>query len=81
MENYLRMETIGEGSFGEVFKALHLNCGVLFAMKRVIHPPAGGMPSTILREVSAMNALDSKYIVKYVHKNTGSFVLRLKWDC
>ncbi|KAJ7791961.1 kinase-like domain-containing protein [Mycena olivaceomarginata] len=55
---------LGEGTFGEVHKAVHTASGRAVALKRILmHNEKEGMPVTALREIKILKALDHPAIV------------------
>lgn len=66
MENYEKIEKIGEGSYGKVYKAHDLKNKRLVAIKKTpVETAYEGVPSTTLREVSLLQMLsESNHIVK-----------------
>lgn len=60
------MTTIGEGTYGQVFKARHRDTGRIYALKKIkLEQEDEGIPSTALREISILKELDHPSIVKY----------------
>ncbi|PXF44076.1 Cyclin-dependent kinase B2-2 [Gracilariopsis chorda] len=65
MENYKRTELLGQGTYGKVFKAQHLQTGKIVALKKtILASDDEGVPATTLREVSILRSLHSPYIVR-----------------
>ncbi|GAX74697.1 hypothetical protein CEUSTIGMA_g2145.t1 [Chlamydomonas eustigma] len=66
MDQYEKMEKIGEGTYGKVYKAKDLVTGKLVALKKTrLEMEEEGVPSTTLREVSLLQMLsESNHIVK-----------------
>lgn len=68
MEHYKRTELLGQGTYGKVYKAQHIETGKVVALKKTfLSKDDEGVPATTLREVSILRSLDSPYVVKYVH--------------
>jgi len=64
MEGYQRTEVLGQGTYGKVYKATHIETGKTVALKKtILTSDDEGVPPTTLREVSILRALDSPYIV------------------
>lgn len=66
--NYRRIEQIGEGTYGQVYRAQCLSTGREVALKkiRVTHPGYFGMPPTIIREIKILKALHHRSMVEMV---------------
>ena len=67
MDKYAKLEKVGEGTFGKVYKAQCKETGRLVALKKTrLEMEEEGVPSTALREVSLLQMLSqSIYIVRY----------------
>jgi cyclin-dependent kinase len=62
MERYQKMEKIGEGTYGVVYKAKDRVTGEIVALKRIrLEAEDEGIPSTAIREISlyVSNVLDN----------------------
>ncbi|MCJ1309739.1 Cyclin-dependent kinase catalytic subunit [Agyrium rufum] len=66
MENYQKIEKIGEGTYGVVYKARDLtHPGRIVALKKIrLEAEDEGVPSTAIREISLLKELDDPNIVK-----------------
>jgi len=65
LENFSRVEKIGEGTYGVVYKAKDNSSGNVVALKRIrLDSEADGVPSTAIREISLLKELDHLNIVK-----------------
>lgn len=86
MENYKRTELLGQGTYGKVYKAQHLETGRVVALKKtILSSDDEGVPPTTLREVSILRSLDSPYVVRleevvHTEARTGSPVLFLVFE-
>jgi serine/threonine protein kinase len=66
-ENFKRLEKLGEGSYGVVFKVLEITTNKIMAMKEIKMNLYGeGISATTLREISILSALNNK---EYGHQN------------
>ena len=65
-ENYKKLKKLGSGTFGHVFKVLHIKSGNIRAMK--IIPKNNLMPGfadkDIIREINIMKNLDHPHVIK-----------------
>lgn len=70
MDRYQRIEkggSIGEGTYGVVYKSLDLTTKQVVALKRIrLETEDDGIPSTALREISVLRELEHPNIVRYV---------------
>ncbi|BFZ17989.1 hypothetical protein BsWGS_21028 [Bradybaena similaris] len=66
MEQYNILGRIGEGAHGIVQKAKHIESGDIVALKKVLlKNPEEGIPNTALREIKALQEIESNpYVVK-----------------
>ena len=65
-ERYEKQETIGEGTYGVVYKGIDKQNGRVVAIKKVKleQEEDEGIPSTTLREVSALKQLTHPNVVE-----------------
>lgn len=64
MENFLKIEKIGEGTYGVVYKGKHKKTGEIVAMKKIrLESDDEGIPSTAIREISLLKELKHPNIV------------------
>ena len=64
MERYERVEKIGEGTYGVVYKARDRSNGVVCALKKIrLADEDEGVPSTAIREISLLKELTHPNIV------------------
>lgn len=64
LEDFLRIEKIGEGTYGVVFKGKNKKTGEIVAMKKIrLESEEEGVPSTAIREISLLKELNHPNIV------------------
>ena len=67
MQKYEKLEKIGEGTYGTVFKAKNRETHEIVALKRVrLDDDDEGVPSSALREICLLKELKHKNIVRFV---------------
>ena len=65
MERYQKIEKIGEGTYGVVYKAKNRQTGELVALKKIrLDAEDEGIPSTAIREISILRELQHPNIVR-----------------
>lgn len=65
MEKYQKIEKIGEGAYGIVYKAKNRSSGELVALKKIrLEAEDEGIPSTAIREISILKELEHPNIVR-----------------
>ena len=58
MENFERLESIGEGTYGVVYRARDRNTKEIVALKKIkLENEDEGVPSTAMREISILKEL------------------------
>ncbi|XP_015370502.1 PREDICTED: cyclin-dependent kinase 2-like [Diuraphis noxia] len=63
--NYDKLEQIGEGTYGVVYKALDKQTNKFVALKKVrMESSAEGVPSTAMREISLLKEINHENVVK-----------------
>ncbi|XP_009977232.1 PREDICTED: cyclin-dependent kinase 1 isoform X4 [Tauraco erythrolophus] len=64
MDDYTKIEKIGEGTYGVVYKGRHKTTGQVVAMKKIrLESEEEGVPSTAIREISLLKELHHPNIV------------------
>ena len=62
---YQKIEKIGEGTYGVVYKARDRNTGQIVALKKIrLESEEEGVPSTAIREISLLKELSHPNVVK-----------------
>ncbi|OAD59142.1 Cyclin-dependent kinase 2 [Eufriesea mexicana] len=65
MDNFVKIEKIGEGTYGVVYKAKDKLTGKLVALKKIrLETESEGVPSTAIREISLLKELTHPNIVQ-----------------
>jgi cyclin-dependent kinase len=65
MEKYQKLEKIGEGTYGVVYKAKNRMTEEIVALKRIrLEAEDEGIPSTAIREISLLKELRHPNIVR-----------------
>ena len=73
MEAYQKLEKVGEGTYGVVYKAKNRESGDIVALKKIrLEREDEGVPSTAIREISLLKELQHPNIVRYVAAPTPS---------
>jgi len=64
-DKYQKLDKIGEGTYGVVYKARDVNSGQIVALKKIrLEAEDEGIPSTALREISLLKELQHPNIVR-----------------
>jgi cyclin-dependent kinase len=62
---YQKLEKIGEGTYGVVYKARDRTTGQIVALKKIrLESEEEGVPSTAIREISLLKELDHPNVVR-----------------
>lgn len=65
MEDYMKIEKIGEGTYGVVYKARNKKTNQFVALKKIrLESEEEGVPSTSIREISLLKELQHPNVVK-----------------
>lgn len=68
VDKYEKVEKIGEGTYGVVYKARDVETGQIFALKKIrLESEDEGIPSTAIREIALLKELQHPNIVKLVN--------------
>ena len=72
-ERYQKIDKVGEGTYGVVYKARDKETGGIVAMKKIrLEGDDEGVPSTAIREISILKELQHENIVRYALDNPSS---------
>eukprot|EP00834_Sanchytrium_tribonematis_P004071 NODE_182_length_13754_cov_0.678067.p10 type:complete len:190 gc:universal NODE_182_length_13754_cov_0.678067:9957-9388(-) len=66
MQNYRRLEKLGEGTYAIVTKAINIHTNQICALKEITLDPEEGAPSTAIREISLMKELNHPNILSLI---------------
>ncbi|RYR17391.1 hypothetical protein Ahy_B03g062153 isoform B [Arachis hypogaea] len=70
MEQYEKVEKIGEGTYGVVYKARDRVTNETIALKKIrLEQEDEGVPSTAIREISLLKEMQHRNIVRYTSAN------------
>jgi serine/threonine protein kinase len=65
MEKYVKVDKLGEGTYGIVYKAKNRETGQIVALKRIrLDSEDEGVPCTAIREISLLKELKHPNIVR-----------------
>ena len=82
MEAYQKLEKIGEGTYGVVYKAKHRDTGTIIALKKIrLEQEDEGVPSTAIREISLLKELQHPNIVRCAVHSIASLSAALSDVC
>ena len=74
MDKYQKLEKIGEGTYGVVYKARDTTTGELVALKKIrLESEDEGIPSTAIREISLLKEL--KHPLKFFRTVLGCVII------
>jgi cyclin-dependent kinase len=66
LEKYQKLEKIGEGTYGVVYKARDKLSGRTIALKKIrLEHEDEGVPSTAIREISVLKEMEHPNIVRF----------------
>ncbi|VDK59970.1 unnamed protein product, partial [Gongylonema pulchrum] len=67
LQKYTKIEKLGGGTFGVVYKCIHNETGKFVAMKKIREEfKDEGVPSKVIREIAVLKELDHPNIVAFV---------------
>jgi cyclin-dependent kinase len=66
LEKYQKLEKIGEGTYGVVYKARDKLTGKMVALKKIrLEHEDEGVPSTTIREISILREMEHPNILRF----------------
>ncbi|KAK3284993.1 Cell division control protein 2 [Cymbomonas tetramitiformis] len=78
-DHYAKVDKIGEGTYGIVYKAIHKQTRETIALKKIrLDDEFQGVPSTAIREISLLRELEHQNIVRLrdvVHEERGLYLV------
>ena len=68
IERFKKVDKLGEGTYGVVYKAIDKNTGEIVALKKIrLEKEDDGVPSTAIREISLLKNLNHPNCVEYLY--------------
>ncbi len=65
IEHIQKIETLGEGAYGVVYKGIHEKTKEIIALKKIkLETQSEGVPSTTIREISVLREINHENVVK-----------------
>lgn len=65
MDKYQKLDKLGEGTYGVVFKAKNTETGDIVALKKIkLEKEDDGVPSTAIREISLLKGIKHPNVVE-----------------
>ncbi|CAB0043584.1 unnamed protein product [Trichogramma brassicae] len=81
MENFCKLEKIGEGTYGVVYKAKDVMTGKFVALKKIrLETESEGVPSTAIREISLLKELAHPNVIQLLDVVQGDQHLYLVFE-
>ena len=78
LDDFQKLEKIGEGTYGVVYKARDKITDQFVALKKIrLETESEGVPSTAIREISVLKNLKHPNIVEQVNLEVSGAVLRI----
>lgn len=66
MDKYIKIDKLGEGTYGVVYRAKQKDTGEIVALKRIrLDSEDEGVPCTAIREISLLKELKHPNIVRF----------------
>jgi len=79
LEKYQRLEKVGEGTYGVVYRSRNTETGEIVALKKIrLEAEDEGVPSTAIREISLLREMKDDNVVKLydiVHSDTKLYLV------
>ena len=68
IDKYEKLEVVGEGTYGVVYKARCIDTNEIYALKKIrLESEDEGIPSTAIREIALLKELQHPNIVRLVN--------------
>mmetsp|Transcript_15566 Transcript_15566/g.10936 ORF Transcript_15566/g.10936 Transcript_15566/m.10936 type:complete len:89 (+) Transcript_15566:1-267(+) len=68
IDKYEKLEVVGEGTYGVVYKARDIDTNEIYALKKIrLESEDEGIPSTAIREIALLKELQHPNIVRLVN--------------
>ena len=68
IDKYEKLEVVGEGTYGVVYKARDVDTNEIYALKKIrLESEDEGIPSTAIREIALLKELQHPNIVRLVN--------------
>ena len=65
-KSYQKIERIGKGAYGVVFKTNHIDSNGIYAIKKFTSEPDDGMPASTLREITCLKSCNHPNVIKII---------------
>ena len=80
-DRYEKLEKIGEGTYGVVYKCRDKNTSQLIALKKIrLEHEDEGIPSTAIREISLLKEIEHPNVVQLINVISSEHKLYLIFD-
>ncbi len=67
MDKYIKLDKLGEGTYGLVYKAKNSETGEIVALKKIkLEKEDDGVPSTAIREISLLKGIKHPNVVELI---------------
>jgi serine/threonine protein kinase len=67
LDKYIKLDKLGEGTYGLVYKAKNSETGEIVALKKIkLEKEDDGVPSTAIREISLLKGIKHPNVVELI---------------